>query len=33
MEKYKRLLPKGTLFAKTDEFWAAWYKKVKMYVF
>jgi len=33
MEKYKRLLPKGTSFAKTDKVWAAWHKKGKIYVF
>jgi hypothetical protein len=33
MEKYERLLPKGTLFANTDKVWTAWYKKVKIYVF
>jgi hypothetical protein len=33
MEKYDRLLPKGTSLAKADEVWTAWYKKAKMYVF
>ena len=27
MEKYERLLSKGTSFAKADEVWRAWYKK------
>ena len=31
MEKYDRMLPKGTSFAKADEVWTAWYKKAKMY--
>jgi hypothetical protein len=31
VEKYERLLPKGTSFAKGDEIWRAWYKKAKMY--
>jgi hypothetical protein len=30
MEKYDRLLPKGTYFAKADEVWRSWYKKAKM---
>jgi hypothetical protein len=33
MEKYERLLPKGTSFAKADEIWTAWYKEAKIYVF
>jgi hypothetical protein len=33
MEKYGRLLPKGTSFAKADEVWTAWYKEGKIYVF
>jgi hypothetical protein len=33
MEKYERLLPKGTSFAKADEVWRAWYEEAKIYVF
>jgi hypothetical protein len=33
MEKYERLLPKGTPFTKADEVWRAWYKEAKIYVF
>jgi hypothetical protein len=33
MEKYERLLPKGTSFAKGDEVWRVWYKKAKIYIF
>jgi hypothetical protein len=33
MEKYERLLPKGTSFAKADKVCRAWYKKAKIYVF
>jgi len=33
MEKYERLLPKGTSFAKVDKVWRARYEEVKTYVF
>jgi len=33
MEKYERLLPKGTSVANADEVWRAWYKKAKINVF
>jgi hypothetical protein len=33
MEKYERLLLKGTSFAKADEVWRAWYKEAKIHVF
>ena len=33
VEKYERLLPKGTSFAKADEVWRAWCKKAKIYAF
>jgi hypothetical protein len=33
MEKYERLLLKGTSFARANEVWTAWYKKAKIYVF
>jgi hypothetical protein len=33
MEKYERLLPKETSFAKAGEVWTAWYEEAKIYVF
>jgi len=33
MEEYERLLLKGTSYARADEVWRTWYKKVKIYVF
>jgi hypothetical protein len=33
MEKYERLLPEGSSFAKADEIWRTWYKEAKIYVF
>jgi len=33
MERYERLLPKGTLVAKADEAWRAWYKKRRKYMY
>jgi hypothetical protein len=32
MEKYERLLPKGTSFKKADEVWTAWHIEAKIYV-
>jgi len=33
IEKYERLLLKGTSCAKADGVWRAWYKEAKIYVF
>jgi hypothetical protein len=33
MEKYERLLPKGTSFSKADKVWRAWYEEAKICVF
>jgi len=33
MEKYDRVLPKVTSFAKVDKVWRAWHKEAKIYVF
>jgi hypothetical protein len=33
MEEYERMLPKGTSYARADEVWRSWYKKVKIHVF
>jgi hypothetical protein len=33
MEEYERLLLKGTSYARADEVWRSWYKKVKICVF
>jgi len=31
MEKFERLLPKGTSYPKVHQVWRAWNKKVKTY--